>query len=194
MTTVAVNVATGELLEHLEEQPPEVLAESYAYGLELQATLKRSMAALEGELRQRMKTLDRELVVFGDFEVEAKSDNRREWDPDELESVLEDLRDRGVIRAAEGAGIIETTKSVKGTAALALRSRLGHDAQSQIDTTYTWTRKRRALRIVRSVSLEGAVAEALPAATGGDLSTGIHTSRTAEPPQAPITDLEELFK
>jgi hypothetical protein len=177
---IAVNVATGELLEDLDKQPPEVLAEAFAYGQRLQTGLKSGMAAIEAELRQRMRTLDRELVVFGDWEVEAKFDNRREWDPDELETVLEELRDSGVIRAAEGAGIIETTKSVKGTAALALRSRLGHDAQHAIDTTFTWTRKRRALRVVPSVSLEGAIVGALPANTG-------------EPPQAPITDLEELF-
>jgi hypothetical protein len=171
---VAVNVATGELLEHLDKQPPEVLAEAFVAIQERQVELKRWHAALEAELRQRMRTLDRELAVFGDWEVEAKFDNRREWDPDELEAVLEELRDSGVIRAAEGAGIIETTKAVKGTAALALRSRLGHDAQSQIDTTFTWTRKRRALRVVPSVSLEGAVTGALP-------------------PPSPITDLEGLF-
>jgi hypothetical protein len=192
MTTelVAVNVATGELLEHLEQQPPEVLAEAFDAGQHLQRDLKRWLGELEAELRRRMKVLGRELTVYGDWEVEAKFDNRREWDAEELEAVLEELRDSGTIRAAEGTGVIQRTATVSGTAALALRSRLGRDAQTMIDRTYTWTRKRKPLRVVRSVSLAGA----LPVDTDTRSALSPSTSRPAGSPQAPITDLEELFK
>jgi hypothetical protein len=198
MTTelvVAVNPDTGEVLEHLEQQPPEALAEAFEAVRRYESEVKRWHNALEAELRRRMKIVGRELAVFGDWEVEAKFDNRREWDPDELEAVLEDLQEQGRIRAQEGAGVIQRTATVSGTAALALRSRLERDAQAMIDTTYTWTRKRRPLRVVRSVSLEGATAGALSDISDTRMGApALPASRPAESPQAPITDLEELFK
>jgi hypothetical protein len=165
----ALNPATGEVLEHLDQQPPEALTEALAEIHARQAELKRWGDRIELELRHRLKILgNRKFAIFGDWEVEAKVDQTRVWDADELEGVLTQLREDGVIEAAEAAGVIERKATVAGRAALSLRGRLGPDAQALIDTTWKWTEKRRPLRVERSVNLLDAApaAEELPPADG----------------------------
>jgi hypothetical protein len=150
----AVNPATGEVLEHLDQQPPAALAEALEAIHTRQADLKQWSDALEGELRRRLKILgDRRFAQFGDWEVVAEVSRSREWDADELENVLAQLCDEGIIRAGETADLIVRKSTVAAKAALALRSRLGPEAQTQIDTAWTWKERRKPLQVARSVAL-----------------------------------------
>ena len=69
---VVVNPATGELLEHLDQQPPETLADALAAIRSRQDDAARMAAALEGELRRRLAMRGRKMAVYGTWEIEAQ--------------------------------------------------------------------------------------------------------------------------
>ena len=71
MNLAAVNPATGEILERLDQQPAETLAEALD-AINVQETrLKEWRGPIETELRNRLKLRQAKRVVFGDWEVEA---------------------------------------------------------------------------------------------------------------------------
>jgi hypothetical protein len=149
----AVNPETGELLEHLDQQPPEALAEVLDNIHARQARLKIWSDALEGELRRRLKIIGRNLEVFGEWEVESRPTRSREWDADELEGVLRRLVDEGAVKAGEVADVIVRKPSVAGKQALALRSRLSGEAQAAVDGTFAWKEKPGPVTVAKSVQL-----------------------------------------
>jgi hypothetical protein len=150
---LVVNPDTGELLEHLDQQPPEILAEALDAVRGRQAKLKQWGDALDGELRRRLKIAGRTLEVFGEWEVECKPSRTREWDPGELEGVLQQLVDDGTIEAAEATGVIVREPKVSGKAALALRGRLGEDGRALVDGAFTWKERPTPVVVARSVQL-----------------------------------------
>lgn len=209
---LAVHPGTGELLEQLDQQPPETLAEALAAVNATRADLDKWQRALEGELRRRLKALDRTFTVFGDWEVRAPVGRSRSWDAAELEGVLTGLAQEGVIKAAEAAGVIVREPKVAGKAALALRSRLTGDARAAVDDTWTWIERPDKLEVVRSVELPTAdeVAEIRdragttdPSPFGGSANApdsaktrprpGAALAPLSEPPAPYPLDVEELF-
>lgn len=157
---VAVNPSTGELLEHLDQQPPEALAAALDAVHVLQGRLKESGDALEAELRRRLKMRQARLVVFGDWEVEASVSRESVWDAVELEGAMTRLVEDGTIRAADIADVITREPVVARTKAKQLASRLTGDARAAIDAACTWKEKPGKLTVARSVNLLDAAPEA----------------------------------
>jgi hypothetical protein len=150
---VAPHPDTGEVLDRLDEQPPELLARALDVVLTRKAQVEQWQTALETELRRRLKLRQTKHTVFGDWEVSMEPRRSREWDAADLEGVLSHLFDEGVIRAAEITDVIVSEPKVKGKEALALRSRLTGDALAAVDATWRWTEKPGKLTVARSVEL-----------------------------------------
>jgi hypothetical protein len=184
----AVNPDTGELLEHLDQQPPEALAEALDAIYAWQAKLKRSEDAIAAVLRQCLKVRQARTVVWGDWSVEASIRRESVWDGAELEPVLQQLVDDRVVTAGDLTGIITRTPVVSRSKANALLGRLDGDARQAVEACRAWQEKPGKLTVVRSVSLPAPQAETpalapVPpdAPTGGD----------GRP--APDLDPEDLF-
>jgi len=153
-TSVApVHLGTGEILERLDEQPPETLAEALHLAQQREAEAKRWVDALAAELRNRLKLRQTKRAVFGDWEIEAPVTRSRAWDADDLEGVLRRLVDDGVVRAGDVADVITREPVVAGKAALALRSRLTGDALSLVDQTWAWKERPGPVTVTRSIAL-----------------------------------------
>ena len=148
-----VNPATGELLERLDEQPAETLAEALDLVLEREAEAQRWRDALEVELRRRLKMRQTKLAVFGDWEVGVGGGRESEWDADELEPTLQRLVDEGTVRAGDIADVITRPPVVSRSRAKALAARLDGDAKAAVQAACTWKDKPGKLTVVRSVQL-----------------------------------------
>jgi hypothetical protein len=149
----AVNLATGEVLEHLDQQPAETVAEALALIHAKEAELKQWREPLEADLRRRLKMRGAKLAVFGDWEVEATVKNESEWDAVELEQAMRDLVDEGVIPAADTVDVIVRTPVVSRSKANQLLARLTGDAHQRVGALRTWREKPGRVTVVRSVQL-----------------------------------------
>jgi hypothetical protein len=137
---LVVHPATGELLPALDTQPPERLAEMLFAVRELQARLKDFGVLVEDELRGRMETRGRRLWVVGDYGLGLESRNESVWDGEELEGVLRDLVDQGVVTAGELTGLIRHETVVSRTEANRLTGRLSGAAKAAVEACRTWKR------------------------------------------------------
>lgn len=197
-----VHLGTGELLERLDEQPADTLAEALHLVHARQAEAKRWEDALEAELRRRLKVRQVRLAVFGDWEVEAASSRESVWDADELEHTMRRLVDEGAIRAGDVANVITREPVVSRSKAKQLASRLDGDAKTAVEAACTWKEKPGKLTVVRSVQLPApaghhpADAAPVPAdrSSAGDGRTPDAASALVPTP-APTSTLnpEELF-
>lgn len=201
---VVAHPLTGEVLDDLDQQPPELLAHALAAVRERRDALAAGEKLLAEELRRRLKILDRKLVVFGDWEVESATGNRSEWDGDELEPVLQELVDGGVIKAGEIADVITRTPVVSASKAGALVKRLDGQAAAAVEACRTWRKSPGKLNVARSVALPAPAdrgrsvpAPAPPGSSpGGDGRPRSDFGASFEGPvQSSPTDLdpEELF-
>lgn len=182
---VAVNPDTGEVLEHLEQQPPEVLAEYLDAVNRHQARLKDWNSALQGELRRRLKLRRTRLIVFGDWEVELTRSRSRDWDADGLEPVLKQLVDEGVVRAGDVTDVITRTPAVSPARARDLLARLDGEAQTAVEACFTWHEKAGGLTVTRSQQLLPAAKEAPPPEIrAADAAAGPPSQSTAQ--KAPL--------
>jgi hypothetical protein len=178
----AANPRTGEVLEHLDQQPPEKLAEAYAEIVARQAELARWGDALNGELRRRLKLVKRSLHVWGDWEVEAKQVRESEWDVEELRGVIDDLVSEGVIQKRETTDLFVTPQPYVARArARELAARLSGDAKAAVQACCTWKDKSTKLTVVRSVQLLDAAGS--PAAEETP-PVGGHADRDGSAPEA----------
>ena len=207
----AVHPGTGEVLEHLDQQPPEALAEALDAIHAREAELKRWGGAIEGELRRRMRALDRRLVVFGDWEVEQPIVRSSEWDAVELEAVLRRLIDEGDGPSfREVADVVTRAPVASRSAATALLRRLQGEAAEAVRETCMWREKPGKLTVARSVDLLAGVERApgvetaspatasLPRDVPPPAGSGIASAHGAPGPPAPaesssIPTPEELF-
>lgn len=210
----AVNPDTGEVLEHLDQQPPEELAEALDAVARRQAELERWSTALQGELRRRLRVRNRRTDTFGEWEVEATRRRESDWDVGGLEPVLAQLVEEGTVRAGDVADVITRNPIVSRSNARQLVGRLTGDSRALVEACCTWREIPGALRVTRSAQLlpAGAAEEALPAEntppappTGSAANAGRAPStapRRAEPslptpdpspPSPTILDPTELF-
>jgi hypothetical protein len=193
----AANPITGEVLEHLDRQPPESLAEALDAIHTRQAELKRWEGPLDAELRRRLKLLGRKLAVFGAWEVEASSSRESEWDPDELEGAMDRLIGEGIVQARDVIDIVTRRPVVARSKARDLARRLDGDARHLIEACCTWKEKPGKLTVARSVELAPAGERApsppedhLPQESSSGGSTATEPARAP----TPVLDREELFK
>ena len=149
-----VHPLTGEVLEHLDQQPPETLAETLAAIHDRQAQYKTASTLLEEELRRRLLLRGRNQVIFGAWEVAFEQGNESVWDGDELEAALRNLIDAGTLDARECVGVITHDPVVHRTEANRLIGRLTGAARHSVERCRTWRAKGRGRIVVaRSVAL-----------------------------------------
>jgi hypothetical protein len=149
-----VHPTTGELLDSLEAQPPAVLADALYAVRQQNSQARKAERLLEAELRRRVGNRDRTVFVFGDYEVTAKPEYRREWDGDELEDVLRGLLEAGSLQAGELTEVIRHETSVSGSEAQRLLGRLSGEARTAVENCFTWRQKGPArVTVAPSVSL-----------------------------------------
>jgi hypothetical protein len=138
---LVVHPGTGELLDSLDAQPPEVLADALYVLRQRHSDLRKAERALEDELRRRVGNRDRTVFLFGSYEVTAKPEFRRQWDGDELEAVLRELLDRGTLQAAELTEVIRHETVVSGSEAMRLLSRLTGESKQAVQDCFEWVQK-----------------------------------------------------
>lgn len=149
-----VHPLTGEVLEHLDQQPPEILAEALAVIHGRQTQYKTASEALAAELMRRLQIRGRNLCTFGAWEVAFEQGNESMWDGDELEAALRVLIDDGVLDARECVGVITHDPVVHRTEANKLIGRLSGGARASIERCRSWRPKGRGRIVVaRSVEL-----------------------------------------
>jgi hypothetical protein len=149
-----VHPATGEILDPLAIQSPEKLAEMLISVRELQDKLKRFGAVVEDELRGRMETRGRNAWIIGDYGLEIEVRNETVWDGDELEGVLRELVDEGVVNAGELTEVIRHKTEVSRTEANRLVGRLASPARDAVERCRRWERVSRGrVKVVRQVPL-----------------------------------------
>jgi hypothetical protein len=198
----AVNPATGEILEHLDQQPPESLADTLAEIQARQAEMKRWSGAIEQELRRRLRVLELRFKQFGDYEVRLEGGRESEWDAEGLEAVLKYLVDEGHVNVGDVADVITHPAPVVARAkAKSLRDRLDGGARRAVEACCTWKDKPDKLTVTRSVDLIPQATEEASAAPGafepGDRAElPAENAAPSKPPEPPATKLnhEELFK
>lgn len=154
---LVVNLATGEVLEHLDRVPPETLAEAVEALRERQTQFKQWQSDLEGELRRRLRALDRKLAVFGDYEVQMTTPKKSEWDLELLEAGINSLVQQGVLKNGEVTEVIDRTPTVRAGEATKLINRLSGEPKRTLELARTWKDERGKLTVVRSVELPTAV-------------------------------------
>lgn len=144
-----VNLATGELLEVVSEQPSETLSQALAALYARQAEDETMVAVLQDELRSRMKADEVESAAFGEYEVTRQINWTSLWDVDALEGVLNDLVEQGVIKAKDAAGVIvQPPRKVGGNEANTLVKRLKGEAQRAVQGCREWQKKEPAKLLV----------------------------------------------
>jgi hypothetical protein len=160
---VVVHPQTGEIVD-LETLPTDRLAEAVLAFRERERDLKAMRIAVEGEVRHRYEQdLERRGVTYpsskhvvcaGDFEIRIEGGNESVWDPDELEVVLRDLIDDGVISAADVTDVIRHETVVSRSSANALLDRLSGRAYDAVKRCRTWRRKGPGrVQVDRSIAL-----------------------------------------
>lgn len=193
----AANPATGEVLERLDQQPPEKLAEAYDEIVVRQAEYKRWGDAIGNELRRRLKLRQTRLAVFGEWEVQVEGGRESSWDADELSGVIDGLLAEGTVELADVTGdnavIHQPPREVRRENAKRLARRLDGDARAAIEACCTWKDKRGKLTVARSVNLldaaPGAAEETPPLSDHADRDGGAADADPAaagssEPPEA----------
>ena len=185
----AVNPGTGEILEHLDQQPPEALADTLDAIRAYQADLKRWSSAIESELRRRLKTLGRTLTVFGEWEVEAGIGHESVWDVEEFETVLTELAAQGVIKPGETTEVIKRETTVRSGEANKLIRRLSGEPKAALEATRTLREKPKPMTVARSVELTAPTAEM---ALSEPRERAPEPTGPSQPPAQTLT-IEELF-
>jgi hypothetical protein len=151
-----VHPVTGEKLDHLDTRPPETVAEVVDALRKHIAVAKAMLLLAERELRHRVDVKTggfNRVAIFGEWEVQDHPARRREWDPDDLEAVLRELVDDGVVTAGEVTEVIRHKTEVNGAEAASLERRLAGPPLEAIKACREWVSKPGKLDVVRSVQL-----------------------------------------
>src|SRR5215471_2717013 len=148
-----VHPGTGELIENLKVIGTEPLADLMLAVRDKLAALKEIEHLASDEIRHRMKFHDRAVWVVGNYGIECKPINRSVWDWDELDGVLRQLVDDGVLHAGECTGVIR--KEIKGSAREAdrLAKRLDGKPRRMVEGCRVWEQKPGRVEVVRQVQL-----------------------------------------
>lgn len=150
----AANPATGEVLDRLDEQPAEKLAEALDAINVRAIEFKRWQGAIETELRRRLRLVNRNQYVWGGWEVVKTRQRESVWDVDELRSVIDSLVEEGTVKAAEVADVIVVPPAqVKREHAKRLASSLNGAARKAVEACCEWKDKRGSLSVHKSVEL-----------------------------------------
>jgi hypothetical protein len=138
----------------LDGVPGEWLADAYVALREQTTRLRRMQAAIDAELRRRLDVRGRSRMLVGEFDVSVEARNESVWDADELERVVRELIDEGVVDAREVTELIKHETTVSRREAQRLVNRLAGRPQRLVKACCTWRKSPRAsLDVVRSQPL-----------------------------------------
>jgi hypothetical protein len=157
--TEVINPATGELMDRLDQAPTETLAEVYGAVRAQQVRLEDMRRALKGELQNRLEVRGVARMTVGAYEVGESHGWRSKWDGQQLEAVVRDLLDAGVITTRDVADLIRHEAVVNGHAANSLSRRLVGAHKAAVEDCRTREPERRAFDVVRSLPLTNAIEE-----------------------------------
>jgi hypothetical protein len=138
---VVVDPITGEVHEHPGDLPTDRLA-ALVYNLrraEAERRLWRDL--LVDELRLRMRRDERTDARIGDYQITLKSADRRDWDADELEGVVNDLVATNVLDQREITELWRTKREVNGMEAKRLLDRLTGASHDLLSGCFKWIRR-----------------------------------------------------
>lgn len=148
-----IDSGTGEVLslDDLGRYEPELIAEALLLVREHKTEVERVRKALDEELTRRAAEhcAYGKVWFVGDFELTV--DNARVWDVDELEGVLGELVEDGVISASTAGDVVTRVPKVNGTNAARLLKRLSGEALAAVRACHTW--KAKGLTVARSQPL-----------------------------------------
>jgi len=150
---LVVHPATGEVVGALSSAPPETLADVWLALKERERELKDMRELVTRELAARLHTRGRAVWTVGEYEIRNVAGKRSAWDGDELERVLRQLIDEGVVTASEVGGLVEHQIKVDGRGMNRLVSRLVGNARRAVEACRTWEKGRASFDVVRSVDL-----------------------------------------
>jgi hypothetical protein len=152
--TVVVHPNTAEVLDHLDQQPPEVLAECLHAVTARQATLKASADALDAELRRRLQIRGRNVATFGDWTVALEQGREAVWEGEQAEEILRELVDEGVLRAGELTDVISHETVIHRSAMNRVLARLTDTYRGKLEAARYWqSRGRGRLRVTATAQL-----------------------------------------
>lgn len=151
--TLVMHPDTGELIDRLEAEPPELLADLYVAIREHQARLEAMRKLVKGELQNRLDMRGVAKMVVGDYEIGESHGTRSRWDGEALETVVRELIDNGAISYADVRDLIRHDTVVNGNVANALSRRLAGANKRAVEDCRTREPDRRAFDVVRSLPL-----------------------------------------
>lgn len=151
--SVIVHPRTGEVLDALQAQPAERLADAYAAIVAEQKRLKDAAAALKGELQNRLAVRGVAVMTVGDWEVGEQRGESSRWDGQELEQVVRELLDAGAVELRDVEGLIKHETKVDGNAANRLSRRLVGTNKAAVEACRTKERVTRGFGVVPSLPL-----------------------------------------
>lgn len=144
---------TGEVIDNWTTEPSDRLAALVLEHARCEKRLADMRKRIEAELDGRLEALGRKRAVVGDYEIAKQDGSRsRAWDGDELENVLTELVNTGVVTAGEVADIVTRATKVNGTKARDLLNRLDGRAKQALEECFTWETKGRPKLTVTPVA------------------------------------------
>jgi len=147
-----INPSTGELVD-LHQAPVEYVAEVYLQVREQQTRLEDMRRQLKAELQDRLEIRGVAKMVAGDYEIGESHGTRSVWDGQQLEAVVRDLLDQGVVELRDVVGLIRHDTVVNGNVANSLSRRLIGAPKQAAEDCRTREPERRAFDVVRSLPL-----------------------------------------
>ena len=141
-------VQSGELAIDLEASTDELAPVALALA-ELERELRALRAQVETELLERMRRNDQRVAHLpSGHTLQLRTGRRRVWDPDELETVVRDLVDRGTVNPGAWTGLVRRETKVDGTLALRLLGQLDGTARRELEECFQWQDGRPSLKII----------------------------------------------
>jgi hypothetical protein len=137
-----VDPTSGEVLD-LANAPHDQLVKVFLALEERKKAFTEWTKAVEDELVRRHG--DRQAAqVVGDHEVDVDRGFTRVWDPEDLDAVINDLVERGLIDKADAGVVSWANPKVDGRKVAQLLNRVDGDALVELRRCFEWVQKGRA--------------------------------------------------
>ena len=136
------------------DAPTDVLAQLLQSVRDRRKVLGDMEKALTHEITGRMKTAHRSVLTAGTLELRLEHRNESQWDVDELETVLRELIDEGVIEARDAVGVIKHEVTVSRSNANRFLGLLLGSARQRVEACRHWQKSATArLEVTTAVQL-----------------------------------------
>ena len=155
-TALVIHPVTGEVLgtgRTLEAVGDEDVAEVWIALKAREKELRDMRRIVETELARRCDIRGRPRVLMGNFEVTSKPRRESVWDAEEVERVVRELLDRGVLEARVVTDLIKHETTVSRSNAQSVVDRLSGEDRRALEACRTWQVRGHGVEVVRSIEL-----------------------------------------